>query len=46
VSTNIWPTIRANPAPILSAIESIRPGDYVEVALGRPRRRRCLPAPA
>jgi hypothetical protein len=40
LSTNIWPTIRANPAPILSAIESIQPGGYVEVALDRPRRRR------
>jgi hypothetical protein len=40
LSTNIWPTIRANPAPILSAIECIQPGDYVEVLLNRPRRRR------
>lgn len=36
LSTNIWPTIRADPAPILAAIETIQPGDYVEVALDRP----------
>jgi hypothetical protein len=40
LSTNIWPTIRANPAPILSAIDVIQPGHYVEVALDRPPRRR------
>jgi hypothetical protein len=43
LSTNIWPTIRANPAPILSAIESIQLGQYVEVALDRPTRRRRPP---
>jgi hypothetical protein len=40
LSTNIWPTVPANPAPILSAIETIQPGDYVEVRPGRPARRR------
>jgi hypothetical protein len=40
LSTNIWPTIRANPAPILSAIKNIQPSDYFEVALDRPPRRR------
>jgi hypothetical protein len=40
LSTNIWPTIRAHPAPILAAIENVQPGDYVEVSLGRPIRRR------
>jgi hypothetical protein len=40
LSTNIWPTIRANPASILMAVENIRPSDYVEVALDLPPRRR------
>jgi hypothetical protein len=39
LSTNIWPTIRANPAPILAAIRKIQPGDYMPVALDRPPRR-------
>ena len=26
LSTNIWPTIRANPGPILSATERVQPG--------------------
>jgi hypothetical protein len=38
LSTNIWPIIRANPAPILAAVEQVRPGDYVTVTLPRPVR--------
>jgi hypothetical protein len=40
LSTNIWPTIRANPAAILAAVQAVSPGSYVAVSLGRPQRRR------
>jgi hypothetical protein len=40
LSTNIWPIIRANPAPILAAVEQVKPGDYVQVTLDRPVRNR------
>jgi hypothetical protein len=38
LSTNIWPIIRANPGPILAAVEQVKPGDYVMVTLPRPVR--------
>ena len=47
LSTNIWPIIRANPAPILAAVEQVKHGDYVQVTLDRPvrNRRPYLPSP-
>ena len=36
--TNIWPIIRASPAPILAAIEQVKPGGYVTITLPRPVR--------
>jgi hypothetical protein len=38
LSTNIWPIIRANPGPILAAVEGGRPGGYVTVTLPKPVR--------
>ncbi len=40
LTTNIWPIIKANHAPILAAIDTIPPGGYVVVMLDRPIRRR------
>jgi hypothetical protein len=40
LTTNIWPIIRANHAPILAAIDTVPPGGYVVVTLDRPIRRR------
>ena len=40
LTTNIWPVIRADPAPILAAVETIQAGAYVTITLERPPRRR------
>jgi hypothetical protein len=33
LSTNRWPTVKAKTPEIVAAIQSLRPGDYVELAL-------------
>ncbi len=42
LSTNIWPTIRANPDPVRHAVDRAQPGSYTAVPFDRPplRRRR------
>lgn len=33
LSTNRWPNVKANTAQIIAAIQVLKPGDYVELAL-------------
>jgi len=33
LSTNRWPRVKAKTAEIIAAIQSLKPGDYVELAL-------------
>ena len=33
LSTNRWPVVKAKTAEIISAIQALKPGDYVELAL-------------
>ena len=33
LSTNRWPNVKANTAQIIAAIQALKPGDYVELAL-------------
>ncbi len=40
LSTNIWPTIKAQPDAILKAADSVQPGTYTEVLFLRPPLRR------
>ena len=40
LSTQHWPTIRANVAELIAAIEAIQPGAYVTVMFPRPSLRR------
>ena len=44
LSTNAWPVIRDNPAPVIRAVDAASPGSYLEVRLARPPLRR-RPAP-
>jgi hypothetical protein len=33
LSTNRWPRVKAKTAEIIAAVQSLKPGDYVELAL-------------
>ena len=33
LSTNRWPVVKAKTAEIIAAIQALKPGDYVELAL-------------
>jgi hypothetical protein len=43
LSTIHWPTIRANPLPVLEAVERATPGSYAVVMLPRAKLRRRPP---
>lgn len=43
LSTTHWPTIRANPLPVLEAVERAKPGSYATVTLPRAKLRRRPP---
>jgi hypothetical protein len=40
LDTNHWRTIRDNTAPIIDALNSCKPGSFIEVAFDRPRPRK------
>jgi hypothetical protein len=44
LSTNAWPVIPDNPAPVIRAVDAASPGSYLDVRLARPPLRRP-PAP-